>query len=198
MSEGPLRLPIVDKYKDMGTIVLGKIESGKLRRGDQVILMPNKQVCEIMTLWSDEEDVDAARSGENVKMKLRGVEEEEVSPGFVLCHQMNLCHTGRVFDGQIFIIEHKSIICAGYSAVCHIHTCAEEVTIKALICTIDRKTSEKSKTRPRFIKQDQVAIARFELNGGVVCLESFEAFPQMGRFTLRDEGNYNKYLFFIF
>ncbi|CAD5123428.1 DgyrCDS11778 [Dimorphilus gyrociliatus] len=188
MFDGPLRLPVVDKYKDMGTIILGKIESGKLSRGDQVILMPNKQICEITTLWSDEEDVESALSGENVKLKLKGVEEEEVSPGFVLCHSLNLCHTGRVFDGQIVVLEHKSIICAGYSAVCHIHTCAEEVTIKALICTIDRKTGDKSKTRPRFIKQDQIAIARFELNGGVVCLESFEDFPQMGRFTLRDEG----------
>jgi peptide chain release factor subunit 3 len=68
------------------------------------------------------------------------------------------------------------------------HCCAEEVSIKALICLIDKKTGEKSKTRPRFIKQDQIAIVRLEVMGGSVCMEAFKDFPQMGRFTLRDEG----------
>lgn len=86
------------------------------------------------------------------------------------------------------ILEHKSIICAGYSAILHIHACAEEVTIKTLLCIIDKKTGEKAQLKPRFVKQDQVAIARIEVNGGMICLETFKDFPQMGRFTLRDEG----------
>ena len=53
---------------------------------------------------------------------------------------------------------------------------------------MDKKTGEKSKTRPRFVKQDQIAIVRFVVNGGLICLEAFKEFPQMGRFTLRDEG----------
>jgi len=123
-----------------------------------------------------------------VKVKLKNVEEEEAMPGFVLCSPDSLCHTGKVFDAQIVILEHKSIICAGYSAVMHIHCSAEEVSIKNLICLVDRKTGDKSKTRPRFIKQDQIAIVRLEVCGGVTCMESFKEFPQMGRFTLRDEG----------
>lgn len=58
---------------------------------------------------------------------------------------------------------------------------------QALICLVDKKTGEKSKTRPRFVKQDQVCIARLRA-AGVICLETFKDFPQMGRFTLRDEG----------
>ncbi|MEQ2280727.1 hypothetical protein AMECASPLE_022890 [Ameca splendens] len=57
----------------------------------------------------------------------------------------------------------------------------------ALICLVDKKTGEKSKTRPRFVKQDQVCIARLRA-AGIICLETFKDFPQMGRFTLRDEG----------
>jgi len=60
--------------------------------------------------------------------------------------------------------------------------------VKALLCLIDKKTNEKSTVRPRFIKQDQVAIVRLEMLGGMICLEAFKDFPQMGRFTLRDEG----------
>lgn len=66
---------------------------------------------------------------------------------------------------------------------------------QALICLVDKKTGEKSKTRPRFVKQDQVAIMRIEC-AGVICLEVFTLFPQMGRFTLRDESMY-KNLFFL-
>ena len=61
---------------------------------------------------------------------------------------------------------------------------------QALICLVDKKTGEKSKTRPRFVKQDQVAIMRIEC-AGVICLEPFKSFPQMGRFTLRDESRSN-------
>lgn len=145
-------------------------------------------------------------------MLLQGIEEEDVSPGFVLCDASNPIKVGRKFDAQVVILEHKSIICAGYSAVMHIHCAAEEITVnvskkkeksmkfsfdftqiilisilQALLCLVDKKTGEKSKTRPRFVKQDQVAIMRIECSG-LICLEEFKTFPQMGRFTLRDES----------
>lgn len=142
-------------------------------------------------MWSDEDEVTTVGPGENVKIKLKGIEEEDVSPGFVLCDASNPIKTGKIFDAQLVILEHKSIICAGYSAVMHIHCAAEEVTVKALICLVDKKTGDKSKTRPRFVKQDQVAIMRIECSG-MICLEQFKLFPQMGRFTLRDESMYFK------
>ncbi len=68
------------------------------------------------------------------------------------------------------------------------------ILFQALICLIDKKTGEKSKTRPRFVKQDQIAIVRLEVTGGMICLETFKEFPQMGRFTLRDEGMFALFL----
>uniref|UniRef100_A0A672H1S6 Eukaryotic peptide chain release factor GTP-binding subunit ERF3A-like n=1 Tax=Salarias fasciatus TaxID=181472 RepID=A0A672H1S6_SALFA len=171
-SDGPVRLPIVDKYKDMGTVILGKLESGSISKAQQLVMMPNRHVVEVLSLLSDDVETDDAGPGENLKLRLKGIEEEEILPGFILCNAENLCHSGRTFDAQIVIIEHKSIICPGYNAVLHIHTCIEEVQITALICLVDKKTGDKSKTRPRFVKQDQ----------------TFKEFPQMGRFTLRDEG----------
>src|SRR4051812_5451654 len=87
-------------------------------------------------------------------------------------------------------MEHKSIISSGYSAVLHIHAAAVEVQLRKLIALIDRKTGEETQKNPCFIKQDQVAIARFELiqSGQAICMETFKRFPQLGRFTLRDEG----------
>ncbi|XP_059414403.1 eukaryotic peptide chain release factor GTP-binding subunit ERF3A-like isoform X2 [Carassius carassius] len=186
-NDGPVRLPIVDKYKDMGTVVLGKLESGSISKAQQLMMMPNRHTVEVLSLLSDDVETDDAAPGENLKLRLKGIEEEEILPGFILCNAENLCHTGRTFDAQIVIIEHKSIICPGYNAVLHIHTCIEEVQITALICLVDKKTGDKSKTRPRFVKQDQVCIARLR-TAGTICLETFKDFPQMGRFTLRDEG----------
>ncbi|OCT61476.1 eukaryotic peptide chain release factor GTP-binding subunit ERF3A [Xenopus laevis] len=185
--DGPVRLPIVDKYKDMGTVILGKLESGSICKGQQLAMMPNKHIVEVLSLLSDEVETELVAPGENLKLRLKGIEEEEILPGFILCDPNNLCHSGRTFDAQIVIIEHKSIICPGYNAVLHIHTCIEEVEITALICMVDKKSGEKSKTRPRFVKQDQVCIARLR-TAGTICLETFKDFPQMGRFTLRDEG----------
>uniref|UniRef100_A0A8C6RZB7 G1 to S phase transition 1 n=1 Tax=Nannospalax galili TaxID=1026970 RepID=A0A8C6RZB7_NANGA len=185
--DGPIRLPIVDKYKDMGTVVLGKLESGSICKGQQLVMMPNKHNVEVLGILSDDVETDSVAPGENLKIRLKGIEEEEILPGFILCDLNNLCHSGRTFDAQIVIIEHKSIICPGYNAVLHIHTCIEEVEITALICLVDKKSGEKSKTRPRFVKQDQVCIARLR-TAGTICLETFKDFPQMGRFTLRDEG----------
>lgn len=185
--DGPLRIPISERYKDMGTVVLGKVESGKLNKGDSLLLMPNKVSVEVLGIIFDEEERSGAVAGDNVKLKLRGVEEEDVSPGFVLCAPDNLCHTVKTFEAQVVILEHKSIICAGYSAVLHIHNVIEEVTFQILIALIDRKTGKRQKGRPRFIKQDQVAIAQLQTSG-VVCIEKFADFQQMGRFTLRDEG----------
>uniref|UniRef100_A0A8C3N2B3 Tr-type G domain-containing protein n=1 Tax=Geospiza parvula TaxID=87175 RepID=A0A8C3N2B3_GEOPR len=185
--DGPIRLPIVDKYKDMGTVVLGKLESGSICKGQQLVMMPNKHNVEVLGILSDDVETESVTPGENLKIRLKGIEEEEILPGFILCDLNNLCHSGRTFDAQIVIIEHKSIICPGYNAVLHIHTCIEEVEITALICLVDKKTGEKSKTRPRFVKQDQVCIARLR-TAGTICLETFKDFPQMGRFTLRDEG----------
>lgn len=70
------------------------------------------------------------------------------------------------------------------------------IFLQALICLVDKKTGDKSKTRPRFVKQDQVAIMRIECSG-LICLEQFKLFPQMGRFTLRDESKIYSTSFYL-
>lgn len=185
--DGPFMMPIVDKYSEMGTVVIGKVESGAMKKGDTLVIMPNRAEVKVDQIWSDDIEVTHVTSGENIKCKVKGVDESDVSPGFVLCCPTNPIKTGRVFDAQVVMLDLKSIICAGFSCMLHLQAMAEEVTIKALICLVDKKTGEKSKTRPRFIKQDQIAIARFVANHPI-CMETFKAHPQLGRFTLRDEG----------
>lgn len=126
----PLMMPVAEKYKDMGTIVVGKLESGHLRKGDELVLMPNKTAVEVAAIYNEmEEEVNSALCGDNVRIRLRGVEDEDISPGFMLTSPQRPIHAVRQFQAELAILEHKSIICAGYSAVMHIHTLSEEVTL---------------------------------------------------------------------
>ena len=130
----PLMIPVSEKYKDMGTIIVGKVESGLLRKGDILLLMPNKQEVEVSAIYNEMEDkVNQALCGDNVRIRLKGVEDEEISPGFVLTSPNKPVHAVRQFEAQLAILEHKNIICAGYSAVMHCHTLAEEVTLSVRI-----------------------------------------------------------------
>lgn len=189
----PLMMPVTEKYKDMGTIIVGKIESGHLRKGDTLILMPNKDSIEVAAIYNEiEEEVNVAISGDNVRIRIRGVDDEDITPGFVLTSPNRPIHAVRQFEAQLAILDHKSIICAGYSAVMHVHTLSEEVTLSSLLHYFDKATGRKSKKPPQFAKKGQRIVALIEAPG-LVCVEKFVDYPQLGRFTLRDEGNFTCY-----
>ena len=185
-GDGPLRIPIIGRFREMGTVVTGKIESGTIRRGDQLVLMPNDRKVEALQIWADETEVESALNGDNVRVKLKGVEEEDVQAGFILCDTASPCKTGKVFDGQVVILEHRNIICAGYSAIMHLNTLQEHVLVTKIICLKDKKTGETGQVLPKFIKPGQAGIVRFECQDGVICMDTEN--PQLARFTLRDEG----------
>jgi len=184
----PVMIPVSEKYKDMGTIAVGKVESGHIRKGDTLLLMPNRDEVEIAAIYNElEEEVTIAVSGDNVRIRLRGVEDDDISPGFVLTSPQKPVHAVRQFEAQLAILDHKNIICAGYSAVMHVHTLAEEVTLSALLHYFDKATGRKSRKPPQFAKKNQRIVALIEASASI-CLERFSDYPQLGRFTLRDEG----------
>ncbi|KAG9510443.1 Eukaryotic peptide chain release factor GTP-binding subunit ERF3B [Fragariocoptes setiger] len=180
-------MPVTGKYKDMGTVVTGKVESGQVTVGAKLLCMPNRVPVEAVSLYIEEDEVEKLQCGDNGRIKLKGVEEDDIYTGMVLCDQSKACKVARVFDAQIYVIEHPRIICPGYSAVMHIHAATEEVKMTHIIALLDRKTGEKTKTR--FIKQDQLALVRLECQGRSICMDKFTEFDgRLGRFTLRDEG----------
>lgn len=189
---GPLIMPISEKYKDMGTMVVGKLEAGHLRLHQELLLMPNRTPVEVTGIFfgegESEEELDKSICGDNVRLRLKGVDDEDISPGFVLTSRSAGVHAVRQFEAQLVILEHKNIICAGYSAVMHIHTLAEEVTLVALLHYYDKATGRKSKKPPQFAKKGQKVVALIETDE-LICVERFADHPQMGRFTIRDEGD---------
>ncbi|GAB1519262.1 translation termination factor GTPase eRF3 [Rhizoctonia solani] len=185
---GPVMMPISEKYKDMGTIVVGKLESGRIHKNDALLLMPNKTNVDVAAIYNEmEEEINFAYSGDNVRLRIRGIDDEDITPGFVLTSIGRPVHATTQFEAELVILEHKNIICAGYSAVMHVHTLSEEVSLVALLHYFDKKTNRKSKKPPQFAKKGQKIIALIETTAAV-CVEPFKLYPQLGRFTLRDEG----------
>ncbi|KAI5948724.1 SUP35 [Candida theae] len=185
---GPFMLPISGKMKDMGTVVEGKIESGHIRKGGSLLMMPNKTPIEVITIYNEtEQECDTAFSGEQVRLKIKGVEEEDLQPGYVLTSPKNPVKTVTKFEAQIAIVELKSILSNGFSCVMHLHTAIEEVTFVELKHKLEKGTNRKSKKPPAFAKKGMKIIAVLECNE-LVCAETYNDYPQLGRFTLRDQG----------
>lgn len=186
----PFMMPINGKYRDMGTIVEGKIESGVIKKGMSLIMMPNRDKVEVAALYGEtEEEVEVAQCGDQVRLRLRGIEEEDVMPGFVLCSPKRLVHCVSAFEAQIRVLELKSILSAGFDCVMHVHSAIEEVSFAALLHKLQKGTNRKSKVPPSHAKRGDNIIARMEVIGGAgsVCVEKFEDYAQLGRFTLRDQ-----------
>lgn len=187
----PFMMPVNGKYKDMGTMVEGKIEAGVVKKGMHLTMMPNKHSLEVMAVYGETEDEMAiAQCGDQVRLRVKGIEEEDVLPGFVLCSPKRPVHNVKEFEAQIRILDLKSILTAGFNCVIHVHAAIEEVTFAALLHKLQKGTGRKSKMPPTHAKKGDSIIARMQVTGGAgtVCIEKFEDYPQMGRFTLRDQG----------
>ncbi|ORY00150.1 P-loop containing nucleoside triphosphate hydrolase protein [Clohesyomyces aquaticus] len=187
----PFMMPIAAKYRDLGTMIEGKVESGVLKKENKYLMMPNRETISIAALYGEQEDeISAATCGDQVRIRIRGVEEEDILPGFVLCSPKRPVHCVSAFEAQIVLLDIKSILSAGFNCVLHVHAAQEEVTFTALLHKLEKGTGRKSKKPPGFATKGMSIIARLEVTGGAgsICVERFEDYPQLGRFTLRDQG----------
>lgn len=187
--KGPFRMPIIDKFKDMGTVVMGKVESGSICEGDSMVVMPNKVSVKVIGIYCDEDKVRCAGPGENLRVRLSGIEEEDILSGFVLSSVAKPIAAVTEFVSQLQILEllDNAIFTAGYKAVLHIHSVVEECEIVELLQQIDPKTKKPLKKKVLFVKNGAVVVCRVQVNS-MICIEKFSDFPQLGRFTLRTEG----------
>ncbi|KAJ6360512.1 hypothetical protein OIU77_004512 [Salix suchowensis] len=187
--KGPFRMPIIDKFKDMGTVVMGKVESGSVTEGDSLLVMPNKTQVKVLAVYCDENKARYAGPGENVRIRLSGIDDEDILSGFVLSSIARPIAAVNEFDAQLQILEllDNAIFTAGYKAVLHIHSVVEECEIVQLLQQIDPKTRKPMKKKVLFVKNGAIVVCRVQVNN-LICVEKFSDFTQLGRFTLRTEG----------
>lgn len=189
--DGPVRLPLLGGYRDMGTtFAIGKLESGTLRKGDAVRIEPSGVEASCYGLEIDDISLDYVGPGENVVVKLKGCDEDDLRSGYVLTTPDKPLKPGREFEAQVVIqqlLEHKPLITAGYKCVLHVHSLSVECTIERMVSQLDPKRGRFTKRPPTFLKQGGVGLVRITTEE-TIAIEPFDEVPQLGRFTLRDEG----------
>jgi peptide chain release factor subunit 3 len=191
---GPIRIPVLDKMRDRGVMLFGKVESGTVHMGSKITLMPNNIPCQVGNVYDgDSEAVKYAKPGENVMLRLLQLEDEDlVNKGDVICDRDNVVPVSMMFEAEINVMElldYKPILTKGYQCIMHLHTFADEAVIGNITAsyeTNDRgETSEKK--NPKFAKSHSRIICRVSVRIPV-GLEKYDVHAQLGRFTLRDEG----------
>ena len=186
----PLRLPIQDVYSitGVGTVPVGRVETGTMKPNDKIIVMPSGAVGEIKSIETHHQEMQSATAGDNIGFNLRGIEKKDIKRGDVLGTPDNPPCVAKEFKAQIIVINHPTAIAPGYTPVMHCHTAQVAATISAFESKINPATGAAEEENPKFLKVGDSAIVRIR-PVRPTCIETFQEFPEMGRFALRDMGS---------
>jgi elongation factor 1-alpha len=185
----PLRLPIQDVYSitGVGTVPVGRVETGVLKVNDVVVFEPAGVKGEVKSIEVHHQQIPEAKPGDNVGFNVRGVSKQEIRRGDVAGHPQNPPTVAKEFIAQIVVLQHPTVITAGYTPVFHAHTASVACTIEEIIAKIDPKTGAVVQEKPDFIKTGDAAKIRVRPLRPMV-IEKQSDFPELARFAIRDMG----------
>jgi elongation factor 1-alpha len=189
----PLRMPLQDVYEitGIGTVPVGKIETGIMKMNQKVIILPGRSgkgvPGEIKTIEMHHEAMNEAMAGDNVGINVRGVGKKDVARGDVICDAAKPATIAEEFTAQIAVINHPTVIAKGYTPVFHVHTAQVPCQFVEIVKKIDPKTGQASTEKVDFIKNGDVAIVKLKPMGNLV-IETQKDNPNMSRFAIRDAG----------
>ena len=183
----PLRLPIQDVYKisGIGTVPVGKIETGTLNVGKNVVFNPSQKTAEVKSIEMHHTQVAKAEPGDNVGFNVRGLAATDIRRGDVAGYsdnEPNFVRHDETFVGQIQLMDIPKAIGAGYTPVFHAHTA--QVAVRFVELLENAKTKEKN---PAFLKSGDAALIQFQPTKPM-AIEEMGAFPELARFAIRDMG----------
>ncbi len=184
----PLRLPIQDVYSitGHGTVPVGRVETGVMKPGDQVVVMPSGAKGEVKRIEMHHQELKEAKPGDNVGFNLKGVDKKDIKRGDVVGPASNPPTVAEEFTAQIVVLNHPTAIAVGYTPVFHIHTAQFAGRFVEIVEKKDPKTGQ-SLGKADFLKTGDVAIVKIKPLKPVV-VEKFQEFPPLGRFAIRDMG----------
>ncbi|HLD43487.1 MAG TPA: translation elongation factor EF-1 subunit alpha [Candidatus Nanoarchaeia archaeon] len=189
----PLRLPIQDVYNitGIGVVPVGRVETGIMKVGDKVIVVPAREgkgiTGEVKSIEMHHEQLQMAEPGDNIGFNVRGIGKKDIARGDVLGHTDNVPTVATEFTAQVVILNHPTVVTVGYSPVFHIHTAQVAVQITEIVKQINPATGEILKEKPDFIKTGDAAIIKCKPIQPLV-IEVQKEIPQLSRFAIRDSG----------
>lgn len=190
-AEKPLRLPVlkVHEISGVGTVIVGRVETGSLRTGSKVIFSPSGHPAEVESIQIGSERVSEAKGGDIVGVCISGeFRPGDIRRGMVASSSSNdPAAAAEAFVAQVIVLEHPGSLRAGYCPQIAIHTAQLPCEFEELLSKIDRKTGKEAEANPAFVKTGDVVSARLRPLSQV-CVETFSAYPSLGRFAVRDHG----------
>ncbi len=188
-TDKPLRLPIQDVYTitGIGTVPVGRVETGKLKVGEKIIFMPGGKTGEVKSIEMHHEAVQEAQPGDNVGFNVRGIDKNDIRRGEVAGPVSNPPTVVESFTAKIQVLNHPSVITAGYTPVFHLHTAQVACEFTELLQRLDPRTGKVAEENPQTLKTGDAAVVRITPKRPLV-IERYKDFPQLGRFAVRDMG----------
>jgi elongation factor 1-alpha len=185
----PFRLPVQDVYSitGVGTVPVGRVETGVVKVGDKVVIAPVNLTAEVKSIEMHHTPIEKAIPGDNIGINLRGVSKQDIKRGYVIGPADNPPTVAKEFIAQVIIIYHPSAISAGYTPVLHAHTAQVATTFKELIAKIDPRSGQVVEEKPKSLKTGDSALVRLAPLRPL-CIEPYSVIPQLGRFAIRDMG----------
>ncbi len=190
----PLRMPLQDVYniKGIGVVPVGRIETGVMKVGDKIIIVPAREgkgvVGEVKSIEMHHEAINEAEPGDNVGFNVRGIELKDIARGDVLGKVDNPPTVATEFTAQIVVLNHPTVITVGYTPVFHIHTAQVACQFTELVRKINPATGETLQEKPDFIKNGDVAVVKVKPMQPLV-IERQKDIPKLAKFAVRDSGN---------
>jgi len=187
-TEKPLRLPLQDVYKigGIGTVPVGRVETGILKGGMVVTFAPAGVTTEVKSVEMHHEVLEQAVPGDNVGFNVKNVSVKDIKRGMVCGDSKNDPPLGVAsFEAQVIILDHPNRIMAGYTPVLDCHTAHIACKFNALLTLIDKRTGKKTEDNPKFYKSGQAGIVEM-IPSKPLCVESYSEYPPLGRFAVRD------------
>ncbi|MDI3501941.1 MAG: elongation factor 1-alpha [Archaeoglobi archaeon] len=185
----PLRIPIQDVYSisGVGTVPVGRVETGVLRKGDKVVFEPAGVSGEVKSIEMHHEEIPEAYPGDNIGFNVRGVSKNDLRRGDVCGHPNNPPTVADEFTAQIVVLQHPTAITVGYTPVVHCHTAQVACRFIELQKKLDPRTGQVKEENPQFLKTGDAAIVKLKPTRPMV-IEKVKEIPQLGRFAIRDMG----------
>merc|ERR1719187_1536992 len=187
-SDKPLRLPLQDVYKigGIGTVPVGRVETGILKPGTVVTFAPAGLTTEVKSVEMHHEALTEAVPGDNVGFNVKNVSVKEIKRGMVAGDSKNdPPKQAENFNAQVIVLNHPGEIRAGYAPVLDCHTAHIACKFGELIEKIDRRSGKKLEDNPKMVKSGDAAIIKL-IPSKPMCVESFSDYPPLGRFAVRD------------
>merc|ERR1712137_534392 len=184
----PLRLPLQDVYKigGIGTVPVGRIETGILKPGMVVTFAPSNVTTEVKSVEMHHEQLTEGLPGDNVGFNVKNVSVKEIRRGNVAGDSKNDPPLGAAsFTAQVIVLNHPGQVGAGYAPVLDCHTAHIACKFAEIQEKIDRRTGKAVESAPKFIKSGDSAIVKM-VPSKPMCVEAFTDYPPLGRFAVRD------------